>query len=61
MVTPRYKWDGLILAHIIAEEFNKRSPHLAIKIESVRVACLQILPVYKIYQDYKMNLLSQHE
>jgi hypothetical protein len=59
MVTPRYKWDGLILAHIIAEEFKKRSPHLAIAIESLRVSCLQIL--YKIYQDYEMNSLSHHE
>jgi hypothetical protein len=49
MVILRYKWDGLILTHIIAEEFKKRSPHLAIAIESlhVRVSCLQIL--YKIY------------
>jgi hypothetical protein len=59
MTTPRYQWDGLILAHIIAEEFKKRSPHLPIAIESLRVSCLQIL--YKIYQDYEMNSLSHHE
>ena len=59
MVTPCYQWDGLILAHIIAEEFKKRSPHLAIPIESLRVSCLQIL--YKIYQEYEMGSLSHHE
>jgi hypothetical protein len=59
MVTPRYKWDGLILAHIIAEEFKRRSPHLATEIELLRVSCLKIL--YKIYRQYEMESLSDHE
>lgn len=59
MATPRFKWDGLILAHIIAEEFKRRSPQQAIEIECLRVSCLQIL--YKIYQEYEMSSLPDHD
>jgi hypothetical protein len=45
MVTPRYKWDGLILAHIIAEEFKKRSPHLAIAIDRELTCVLSPDPI----------------